>query len=323
MLNYELNKIDKLEIFVLMDNVSDPFTASHDGLRWNEFQYQFGVRKQQEMCGAIQCRACNGLSLLLKIYQQDKVHTLLFDTGPDDGLVVENAKRLGINLTEVDAIILSHGHFDHFGGTLSVLNAIGKHDLPIYVHPELFLPRAFQRKDDLIKVSNNLTAELVESHGGRVVESTQPIELFNKSLLITGEVPRNTSYETGNPNENRLVNNQWKKSPDIIDERCIILNLKNKGICVFTGCGHTGVINAIEHSKDLLKTDKVHFIMGGFHLAGKEYVNRISPTIADLERIDPNYIITGHCTGRQAQTELTQVFGDKHIPYGVGTVFRF
>jgi 7,8-dihydropterin-6-yl-methyl-4-(beta-D-ribofuranosyl)aminobenzene 5'-phosphate synthase len=322
LMTHELNEISKLEVFVLMDNISDPFTTSHDGLRWNEFQYQFGVRKQKEMCGASMCRACNGLSLLLKLHTADKTYTLLFDTGPDEGLVVENAKRLGLDLTTVEAIVLSHGHFDHFGGTLSVLNAIGKQNLPVYVHPELFLPRAFTKKE-MIKVGDILTAEQIEAHGGKVIADTKPVELFNKSLLITGEVPRNTVYETSNPNENRLRDGKWIKSPDIIDERCLVLNLKGKGICVFTGCGHTGVINAIKHSKTLLNLNKVHLIMGGFHLAGREYANRIDPTIADLKKINPNFIVTGHCTGRQMQSVLTATFAEQHIPYGVGTVFQF
>ena len=70
-------------------------------------------------------------------------HSILFDTGPDDDLVVDNAKRLGIDLSEVEAIIISHGHFDHYGGVVSVLDAIGKTDLPVYMHPAMFEPRAF------------------------------------------------------------------------------------------------------------------------------------------------------------------------------------
>ena len=266
-MNYQLKEIDNLEIFVLIDNISDPFTKSHDGMRWNEFQYQFEVRHQHEMCGANMCRACNGLSLLIKIYVDNTVHTLLFDTGPDDGLVIDNAKRLGIDLTEIDAIMLSHGHFDHFGGTLSMLDAIGKSNLPVYVHPELFIPRAFNRKE-MIKVSNNLTKDAVIKQGGKVIEDKAPTVLFNHAAIITGEVPRNTSYETGTPAECRLINNDWVNSPEVIDERCLILKLKNKGLCVFTGCGHTGVVNAVEHAKTLVNSNKVHLIMGGFHLAG-------------------------------------------------------
>lgn len=321
-MKYTLTPIDTLEVFVLMDNISDPFSKSHEGMRWNEFQYQFDLRKQTEMCGANMCRACNGLSLFIRVHIAGKTHCILFDTGPDENLAVDNAKRLGVDLTEVDAIVLSHGHFDHFGGTLSALTAIGKKDLPVYVHPELFLPRAFDR-GELIKVSNNLTKEQVEAHGGKVIEHTKPISLFDESVLITGEVPRNTSYESGAPSECRLNAGNWVKSPEVIDERCLIFNLKDKGVCVFTGCGHTGVVNATEHAKNLLNETKIHLIMGGFHLAGPAFTNRISPTIADLLKINPTYIVTGHCTGRQAQTELTTTFSDRHIPYGVGTVFKF
>lgn len=321
-MSYTLKEIDKLEIFVLMDNISDPFTKSHDGMRWNEFQYQFDVRQQLEMSGANMCRACNGLSLLIKIHAENKVYNLLFDTGPDDGLVVDNAKKLGLDLTTIDAIMLSHGHFDHFGGTLSLLDAVGKKDINVYVHPELFVPRAFNRKS-LIKVGNNLTRENVIKHGGQIIEDTNPTLLFDNFALITGEVPRNTSYETGTPSECRLINNEWVNSPEVIDERCLILNLKNKGICVFTGCGHTGVVNAVQHAQQLSNISKVHLVMGGFHLAGPSFHNRILPTVKDLKTINPDYIVTGHCTGRQAQSELSKMFADKHIPYGVGTVFQF
>lgn len=321
-MKHKLQAIDKLEIFVLMDNISDPFTKSHVGMRWNEFQYQFDLRKQTQMCGADMCRACNGLSFLIKLHVNKKCHTILFDTGPDENLAVENAKRMGLDLTEVETIVLSHGHFDHFGGTLSALTAIGKQGLPVYVHPELFLPRAFDR-GELLKVSSNLTKEQVENHGGVVIEHIKPISLFNATVLITGEVPRNTSYETGSPSECRLIDDKWIQSPDIIDERCLIFNLKDKGICVFTGCGHTGIVNAVQHAKDLLQNEKVHLIMGGFHLAGPAFINRIHPTVSDLQKIDPDFIVTGHCTGRLAQTELTHAFSDKHIPYGVGTVFKF
>jgi len=205
---HPINEIDRFEIFVLMDNISDPFTKTHDGLRWNELQYRFEERNKDDMCGADFCRACNGLSLLLKLYRNNERFTILFDTGPDDGLVVDNAKRMGLDLSEVDAIVLSHGHFDHYGGTISVLKAIGKKDLPIHVHPELFLPRAFG-KEDLIKVSYNITIEDVEAHGGKVIESTGVSKLFNDSILVSGEVPRKTSYETGDPAEHRLKNDSW------------------------------------------------------------------------------------------------------------------
>jgi 7,8-dihydropterin-6-yl-methyl-4-(beta-D-ribofuranosyl)aminobenzene 5'-phosphate synthase len=319
---FHLNEINKIEIFVLVDNISDPFTQNDQGIYWNESQYRHGIRKHNTMCGADYCRACNGMSLLIQIKTHDQTSTLLFDTGPDAGLAVDNAKKLGVDLTQVDAIVLSHGHFDHYGGTISVLDAIGKHNLPVYVHPELFLPRAFGY-DERVYVSDILTAAEIEKHGGRVVSSDQPISILDGIALISGEVPRTTSYEKGMPHEYKLKNENWECEPEVIDERCVIFNFKNKGLCVITGCGHTGIVNATLHSMQLLNSTNVHFVMGGFHLAGAKFQNRIDPTINDLKQINPDFIITGHCTGRKTQASLSEVFDNRHIPYGVGAYFKF
>lgn len=319
----KLNSIDGLEVFVLMDNISDPFTTSETGVYWNESEYRFDTRQQKDLCGSDYCRACLGLSLLLRLHRKGKIHTILFDTGPDADLVVDNAKRLGLSLNEVEALVLSHGHFDHYGGTLSVLRAIGKKDLPVYTHPELFLPRAFGTNNKLVHVSYNLTVQDVEKHGGKVIESKDAISLFDNALLISGEIPRVTSYETGCLDEHRLSSKGWEKSPEVIDERCLIIEVAGHGLGVITGCGHTGVINATQYAQKLTGNDEIHFIMGGFHLADKTIADRIDPTLADLQRFDPQYLITGHCTGRRTQDSLRVAFNERHIPYGVGAYLKF
>lgn len=317
-----LKSIDRLEVVALMDNVSDPFTKSHPDMRWNEMQYRAAVLKKEKFSGADFCRACNGLSLLMRFHIEGKIRTILFDAGPDHHLVVDNAKRLGIDLSEVEAIILSHGHFDHYGGILSVLDAIGKKDLPVYSHPDLFIPRAFD-KGTIIECSYNLTNDDIQKHGGKIIEAKEPLALFDNLLLISGEVPRESSYEQGSPAECRKLDGKWEKSPEVIDERVLIFNLKDKGLCVFTACGHTGVINATRYSKKLTGLNEVHLVMGGFHLAPPEVKDRINPTIKDFSQLNPNYIITGHCTGAKAQAELSANFPNQHITYGVGTVFDF
>ena len=115
----------------------------------------------------------------------------------------------------------------------------------------------------------------------------------------------------------------WQCAPDVIDERCLIFQIKNKGSCIITGCGHTGIINATKHAINSLNSDQVYCIMGGFHLAGSEFADRIKPTVDDLQKINPKYIVSGHCTGRKTQAELSTIFGQRHIPYGVGAVLKF
>ena len=317
-----LKAIDRLEIFALMDNVSDPFTESHQNMRWNESQYRAAILKKNDFCGADFCRACLGLSLFIRLHSNGMTRSILFDAGPDEHLVVDNAKRMGVNLGEVEAVVLSHGHFDHYGGILSVLAAIGKKDLPVYSHPDLFIPRGFD-EGTIMSVSFNLTNEDIKKQGGLIKEAREPMVLFDDLMLISGEVPRETSYELGSPAECRKQQEHWEKSPEVIDERTLIFNLKNKGLCVFTACGHTGVINATRYAQQLTGLEKVHLVMGGFHLAPPEVEDRIYPTIADLISISPDYIVTGHCTGAKAQAQLTETFADQHMTYGVGTVFNF
>lgn len=317
-----LEPIDTLNIVALMDNMADPFSKGPKEIKWNESEYRINVLKKESFCGADFCRACNGLSLFIKAHHKHENMTLLFDAGPDENLVVENAVRQGVDLQDVDGIVLSHGHFDHYGGMISVLKKINKTELPVYTHPDLFTPRAFD-KGKIITCSYNLTYEDIELNGGKIVESTEPIQLFNNKVLISGEVPRVTSYEEGSPAECRKVKDQWEPAPLVIDERILIFNLKNKGLCVFTACGHTGVINALKHAIELTGISDVHLVMGGFHLAPSETHARIEPTLNDMIEINPSYIISGHCTGMKAQMELTRQFNERHIPYGVGTVFRF
>lgn len=319
-----LNEIDRLEIMVLMDNLSDPFTVSHKGLRWNEFQYRFQVNQHNHYSGKHYCRACNGLSFLITVHAGDKKRVCLFDTGPDDGLIIQNAAILEVDLKEIEAIVVSHGHNDHYGGLLSVLDVIGKDHLPVYVHPQLYAPRASVKADGgRIENSYNITPKLIEEHHGKVMEYDQPITILDSLVLISGEVPRKTSYELGVPDALRKIDGKWEAEPKVIDERILIFNLKGKGLCVLTGCGHTGVINATTHAQELMNGKPVYMVMGGFHLSGPTYEDRIEHTVEDFKKINPDFIVTGHCTGRRAQYELTKIYGDRHIPYGVGTYFNF
>ncbi|NNM59703.1 MAG: MBL fold metallo-hydrolase [Legionellales bacterium] len=324
MMHNDIKEVDSIEVITLMDNLSDPFTESHEGMRWNEAQYQTDIRHKRETCGTDLCRACTGLSLYVKIHVDNKTYHLLFDTGPDQGLVVENAARLGIDLNLLDAIVISHGHFDHYGGLLSVLDAIQKPDMPVYIHPELFSPRAWALKNgEKTFDSYILTKAVVEAHGGKVIADKNPLAILNNTVLISGEVPRNTGYEKGMPSEERFMNGQWEDGSLVIDERTLIFKLKNKGLCIFTGCGHIGVVNACQHAIQLTGSSDIYLLMGGLHLATTGTANRIEPTVNDLVALNPQYIATGHCTGARAQYALNQAFADRHIPYGVATVFRW
>ena len=142
------------------------------------------------------------------------------------------------------------------------------------------------------------------------------------TVLLSGEVPRETAYEQGLLGEMVLKHGQWHDAPLIMDEQCIIINLQGKGVVVFTGCGHVGIVNALRYARELAAT-RIHAIMGGFYLTGPECELRIASTIADVDKPSPDLLLSEHCTGFKAQAALSSRFGDRHLPYGVGSSFTF
>lgn len=213
-------------------------------------------------------------------------------------------------------------HFDHISGVLSCLRAINKPGLPVHAHEDLLLPRAWKRKDALPVTSSFVTKEAIIESGGCLRFNTKAQRILDGTFLLSGEVPRETPYELGLSGEMILKQGTWLDAPLIMDEQCLIINLLGKGLVVFTGCGHIGVVNALRYARTLTNT-RIHAIMGGFHLSGRECEERTTATINDLKKISPDLLLTGHCTGFKAQAALTSCFGERHIPYSVGMSFSF
>ena len=150
-------------------------------------------------------------------------------------------------------------------------------------------------------------------------------------LLITGEIPRQTSFEKGYPfqylekeddgnNEKNLV-----PDPMVKDDQAIVASIRNKGLVILTGCSHAGIINTINYAKKITGVDKVYAVMGGFHLPtdGGIYEAAIAPTLYELQKADPTYIVPCHCTGLKATNKIIESMPEKFIQSPVGTTFQF
>jgi 7,8-dihydropterin-6-yl-methyl-4-(beta-D-ribofuranosyl)aminobenzene 5'-phosphate synthase len=157
---------------------------------------------------------------------------------------------------------------------------------------------------------------------------------------MTGQIPRRTSFEKGFPyqyaensdnNSEDDGNDGNEKSLNLVsdplvkDDQAIVVNLRNKGLIVLTGCGHAGIINTLNYAKDLTGVDKIHAIIGGFHLPadGGIYEEAIDPTIKEIQNADPEYVIPCHCTGWKATNRIIDLMQDKFIQSAVGTTFTF
>jgi 7,8-dihydropterin-6-yl-methyl-4-(beta-D-ribofuranosyl)aminobenzene 5'-phosphate synthase len=148
-------------------------------------------------------------------------------------------------------------------------------------------------------------------------------------LLITGEIPRVTNYERGfpiqyteNPHDNEK---DLRPDPLVKDDQAIVANVRNKGLVILTACGHSGIINTINYAKKVTSINKIYAVMGGFHLTadGGIYEQAIEPTIKELEKADPDYIVPCHCTGWKATNRIIETFPEKFMQSSVGTTFKF
>jgi 7,8-dihydropterin-6-yl-methyl-4-(beta-D-ribofuranosyl)aminobenzene 5'-phosphate synthase len=144
-------------------------------------------------------------------------------------------------------------------------------------------------------------------------------------LMITGQIPRETSFEKGFPLQYAEIQDEKEliHDPLVNDDQAIIVNIKQKGLVIITGCGHAGIINTINYAKKVTKINKVFAVLGGFHLTGGIYEEAIEPTIKELQKADPKYIVPCHCTGWKATNKIIEMMPEKFIQTSVGTSFNF
>ena len=238
---------------------------------------------------------------------------ILFDTGQTD-IVKKNAGQLGVNLANTDAVILSHGHYDHTGGIPSVFGVAPKATL--YLHPEAMGPK-FSRKSSktrmigMSKSAKEVVQTLVDNE--KVVWTEQPTEAFH-GLFITGPIPRETIFEdTGG---DFYLDESCIKPDELTDDQTVYFRTE-KGLAVLLGCAHSGVINTLDHIIKLTGENRIFSVIGGMHLKNAS-VARIEKTIIALRKYNIQKFIPLHCTGQGAIEKMKHEFGDRVLPNAAG-----
>lgn len=309
-----LREVDKVEIISLVDNSVDILSTS---LKEEVKCFRDWVKKPRGYPIAE-----HGLSMLIHVYSDNETHTILFDTGISPRGLVINAKRMRVNLNDVECIVLSHGHYDHFAGLPAAVKAINRGGLPIMIHRDMFKRRGVERPDGTVRRHPNFPSE-DRVRPARYIETKEPQLLANGLILLTSEIPRITPFETGYPQHRSFINGRWKPDPWIWDERALVMNVKRRGLVVLSGCSHAGIINAVLHAQRLTGTERVYAVLGGLHLLGKEFEGRIPQTVEELRRINPQIIAPSHCTGWRACYAIYKTMPDAFIWGGVGNLYTF
>jgi len=228
---------------------------------------------------------------------------------------------MGLNLSEVEYVVLSHGHYDHFGGLVAALKTINKANLPLIVHEDMFKTRANANTEGTIRTYPKFPAK-EQLGSAQLINTKQPYLISDGTILVTGEIPRETNFEKGFLQHKTLIDGIWQPDPLILDDRAVVFNVKGKGLVVISGCAHAGIINTISYAQRISGIFNTYAVMGGFHLAGKEYENRIDQTTQELERIGPKLIVPSHCTGWRGRCAIAKVLPEAFVWNSVGNLYQ-
>jgi 7,8-dihydropterin-6-yl-methyl-4-(beta-D-ribofuranosyl)aminobenzene 5'-phosphate synthase len=319
-----IKPVDSLEITVVVDNVTDSLSSTP---KFVETEFAGARRRGMKwLSGKCLCCAAHGLSCVITTRTGTRSHTLLFDTGPDEWVFERNAVRLGLDLGKIEAMMLSHGHWDHAGAMPRALQMItlanGGRSVPTYMHPGMFASRAVLGPDGRLALMEDVPSERVlAGSGAELVVTTEEQSVLSESFYISGEIPRVTAFERGMPGQHRLNDDgEWELDELLMDERFVAVHVANKGLFVFTACSHAGLINVLTHAGNRFPGVPIYGVLGGFHLSGATEAI-IPDTVEALDRFNLGVIAAAHCTGWRALGALTTRFGDRVVPSAVGKRF--
>jgi 7,8-dihydropterin-6-yl-methyl-4-(beta-D-ribofuranosyl)aminobenzene 5'-phosphate synthase len=317
--------VDAVHVTTLMDNSSDVLLPDEGLVRRWGLSGTAGplpvVPDSMSLTGRSVdfLRAEHGFSALVEIVSNGHTRRVMYDAGETPDGLIGNLDRLGLAPDTFEAIVFSHGHFDHVMGLDGIARRLGRHNLPVLLHPDFWTRRRVPAPGGHFELPTP-SRTAIEGAGFTIIEDRQPSFLLDGMLLVTGEVDRTTDFETGMPAAHQAWRDgEWVPDQLVHDDQAVVLHVRDKGLVVLTGCGHAGIVNIVRYAKRLTGVDRVHAVIGGLHLRGGPVVE---PTVAALAAEAPGVVVPAHCTAFAAQHALVAALPDAFRPNSVGSRFE-
>ena len=322
-----MGSVKQVSLTFMVDNKADLIVESSD-------QIKYFTKKP--------LLAEHGFSVLIDF--GDSENRILWDAGVSKVALLENFRRMDIDISSIKKIALSHGHSDHYSAMTELLGAMdllpqfkewdaslseqdisewmGEHQMPIIVHPAAFRERWFEKEDgDLFGPLRPPPEPEWQAIGAKIMRSEEPYQLA-PGCWTTGYVPRNSFEKSGRPPQMRYRSGSDFLPDDLEDDQAIVINMEGKGLIVLSGCAHSGIVNTITYARETFKNDTIYAVLGGFHLARSDD-EEIDQTIKFIQALEPHLVVPSHCTGFRAIKRFAQEMPDEFVEGVVGTTYLF
>jgi 7,8-dihydropterin-6-yl-methyl-4-(beta-D-ribofuranosyl)aminobenzene 5'-phosphate synthase len=308
-----LPPVDRVSVTTVVDNSVDILRPDEKvARRWSVTR----ARKIADL------RAEHGLAHHVEVTRGRDTARIAFDFGLTADSMTHNFRELGLEAGAIDALALSHGHSDHFGGLLGFLSAYRRRMRPglrFYGHSNHYVARWMERDGDRVSLGR-LDREDVARWDLEVVDVPEPLVLA-EGVLLSGEMRETEPYEAIPPSL-RMEEGGALVQDTFIGEQTLVAHVRDRGLVVVTSCSHRGIVGICRHAARVSGVPKIHAVLGGFHLSGLDAA-RIDRVVEALRGFEVDYLVPQHCTGAEAMVRIAQRMGQELVVSSTGSTFTF